>query len=171
MWDAASGQLLKSFKSDWSWDVAFSPDGAKLAAACGENDSLIKVWDIASGNELKSFDPEHGASAYAVAFSPDGNWLLTGGSYSGGQYFVKLWDYASGKLLRKFTHNYNIDDVMFTPDGENIITRQTDTALYSDRGIGRRWKLDTLPLRQPIITLAPNLAQNGNQNLRQWYLE
>ena len=168
LWDAASGQLLKSFKSDWSWDVAFSPDGAKLAAACGENDSLIKVWDIASGNELKSFDPEHGASAYAVAFSPDGNWLLTGGSYSGGQYFVKLWDYASGKLLRKFTHNYNIDDVMFTPDGENIITRQTDTALYSDRGIGRRWKLDTLPLRQPIITLAPNLAQNGNVTQFNW---
>jgi len=168
LWDVATGQLIRSFKSDWTWDVAFSPDGGKLAAACGENESLVKVWDVASGDELKSFNPEHTTSAFAVAFSPDGNWLLTGGN-GAGEYYVKLWDYASGKLLRKFTHSYKVKGVSFTSNGEQILTRQLETgSYYSAGGIGRLWSLDTIPLRQPIVELFPGASQSGTVEQFAW---
>ena len=163
LWEAATGQLLKTFKSDWTWDVAFSPDGSKLAAAGGEYDSLIKVWDIASGAELKSFNPDHGVSAFAVAFSPDGNWLLTGGD----DLNAKLWDYASGKLLRKFEHTYKVNGVKFTPDGKRILTWQSEAA-DSRGGAGRLWNLDVAPIRQPITTLSPGVTQSGNVTQFGW---
>ncbi len=167
LWEAATGQLLKTFKSDWTWDVAFSPDGSKLAAASGENDSLIKVWNIASGTELKSFDPDHDTSAFAVTFSPDGNWLLTGGDGFNG-YYAKLWDYASGKLLRKFEHTYKVNGVKFTPDGKRILTWQSETSNYYNNGIGWQWNLDVAPIRQPITNLSPGVTQSGNVTQFGW---
>jgi WD40 repeat protein len=169
LWNVATGQLIRSFKSDWTFDVAFSPDGSKLAAAGGEDESLVKVWEIISGDELRSFNPGHNDKAYAVAFSPDGSQLLTGGAGSGGVYQAKLWDYASGELLRKFTHNYIVNGVGFISDGTQILTRQLETSHYiSNGGIGRLWSLDTLPLRQPIVDLSPGVSQSGTVEQFTW---
>ena len=55
-------------------DVAFSPDGTRLATGSAARGA--RVWDAASGQQL--LEVRHDHQVTAVAFSPDGTRLATG---------------------------------------------------------------------------------------------
>jgi WD40 repeat protein len=65
--------------------LAFSPDGRVLATA--GVDRCIKLWDVATGQELKTLKDRVGW-VKSVAFSPDGACL----AFSGNDWTVGLWD-------------------------------------------------------------------------------
>jgi WD40 repeat protein len=72
--------------------VAFSPDGKTIAS--GSTDNTIKLWDVASGKQLKTLNG-HSSSVLSVAFSSDGKTIASGSDDN----TIKLWDVASGKQL------------------------------------------------------------------------
>jgi len=79
-------------------DFAFSPDGKLLAS--GQGDETVKLWDVASGEEVRTLTGQD--IAYSVAFSPDGKLLASG--FSGGtDNPVILWDVASGQEVHTLT--------------------------------------------------------------------
>src|SRR5712692_5744528 len=49
--------------------IAFSPDGRLIAS--GSGDKTVKLWDVATGNQLRSLEG-HAERVSSVAFSPDG---------------------------------------------------------------------------------------------------
>lgn len=59
--------------------VVYSPDGNRIAAA--GYDRTVRVWDVATGNEVRSFRFDTPAIS-ALAFSPDGKQLAAGGGAS-----------------------------------------------------------------------------------------
>jgi len=63
---------------------SLSPDGKRLASA--SDDSTIKLWDPATGQELLTLKG-HEEGVLSVAFSPDGK-RLASASYDG---TIKLW--------------------------------------------------------------------------------
>ena len=97
-------------------EVAFSPNGKLLAS--GSNDNTVKLWDVATGRELRTFTG-HSKGVGAVAFSPDGRLLASGSDDK----TVRLWDAATGRELRNLTgHSKSITSVAFSPDGKTLVS-------------------------------------------------
>ena len=97
VYELATGQLVKSFAghNDPVTNVAFSADSRQVFSS---GDSVIHVWDLATGKELpRRFEGHSGRMSGHGDFAGRPA-LLTGGD----DRTVKLWEAASGKMLHSF---------------------------------------------------------------------
>jgi WD40 repeat protein len=124
-------------------NIAFSPDGRRLATGGDEN--TVKIWDVPSGRELHTLRG-HKADVYAVAFSPDGGrWIASAGEDS----TVKVWDGGTGKLVRSFRgHEALVGSVAFSPDGRRLYSASRDHTV-------KAWDLTQLDPAPPASPAAP----------------
>jgi RNA polymerase sigma factor (sigma-70 family) len=100
--------------------VAFSPDGRLFAS--GDAGNVIRLWDAASGNEVRSL-AGHSDAILALAFSPDGRLLAS----TGRDKKVLLWDVRSGKERARLRGGDSIASaVAFSPDGRSVATAGLD---------------------------------------------
>jgi WD40 repeat protein len=112
--------------------LAFSPDGHTLAS--GAEDHTVKLWDVASGRELRTLSGSDQVTA--VAFSPDGR-VLAAGSGDDAKTFpragggkISLWDVATGRELPTLRgHSAAVTSVAFSPDGSILASGGRDGAV------------------------------------------
>ncbi len=121
IWDAATGELLKSFESVYNGAarVDWSPDGTRITAASSStasNAGMITVWDAATGELLQTF-AGHSAYSYGLSWSPDGS-RIASGDLDG---VVKVWDPETGSEVLGFRVPGIIINVHWRPDGQYII--------------------------------------------------
>ncbi len=136
LWDVKTGGLRQTFTSPDAKEVngvAFSPDGRQVAAALGV-DRIIRLWDTASGELLHTFKGS-ADGVLAVAFSPDGQTLASGGYDKS----ARLWNITTGGEIRRFEgHTDAVESVSFSPDGRTLITASDDrTARLWDTTTGQ----------------------------------
>src|SRR5262245_44331410 len=116
--------------------VAFLPGGKELLTV--GRDDFARLWDVATGKELRQFRlrDENAANPTApttpglprtmpvsaigmpsrIALSPDGKAL----AYSSSVPQVRLFDVASGKELRTIQTTRGGGSVLFAPDGKSL---------------------------------------------------
>jgi WD40 repeat protein/serine/threonine protein kinase len=105
-----------------SVNIAFSPDGKRLATGGEEN--TVKIWDVQTGNDLRTLEG-HNGDVYTVAFSPDdeGRWIASGSEDS----TVRIWDSRTGKLIHTFRgHTGLVSSLAFSPDGQKLYSGSRD---------------------------------------------
>ena len=126
--DLAKTVFAENFGGVWS--VAFSPDGAYLAA--GDSKGNILLRRVADGQPICSYTG-HSAWVVSLAFSPDGRTLASGSCDS----TAKLWDVNTGQCLHSLeSHKHEVWSVAFSPDGATIATGCDDNK-------ARLWNVDT----------------------------
>ena len=120
LWDVNTGAHLRSFKQHrLAHVVAFSPNGGILASGA----NAIDLWDVKTGEKVKTF-AGHINYATALAFSPDGNTLVSG-SITGN---VRLWNVAARGQIdylaeldgREVGHPSSIASISFSPEGKTF---------------------------------------------------
>jgi WD40 repeat protein len=123
LWDARTGDFVRilSAPGHYVYSVAFSPDGTKVLT--GSYDATAKLWDTATGAEIRTFTGHTWWPITSVAFSPDGTKVLTGSW----DQTAKLWDAATGAEIRIFEgHTDDVWSVAFSLDGTKVLTGSRD---------------------------------------------
>ncbi|MCO6490122.1 MAG: hypothetical protein J5I98_17045, partial [Phaeodactylibacter sp.] len=95
--------------------TSISPGGKLIAAASGN-----KVFLWSRDGTLQDTLP-HAGPVLALAFSPDGNYLVTGSKDNA----AHLWSIA-GQEVRQFTHSDWVNAVAFSPGGQYILAGGRD---------------------------------------------
>jgi WD40 repeat protein len=96
--------------------VSFSPDSRLLAS--GESGGLVKIWDVASGKNLRTLSGHAPDWVNSLSWSPDGKWLATSDSKA-----LRVWDSGSWTLVRSksYAQMMFISHVKYMPGGHSII--------------------------------------------------
>jgi RNA polymerase sigma factor (sigma-70 family) len=104
---SADSETFISVGSDF---VPAEGKGALVAAM--QSPATVRVWDAATGRELRHFAAP-GGGVQGAALSPDGKVFATVGCED-----VTLWDFATGGQLHRFPGRSTC--VAFSPDGKTL---------------------------------------------------
>jgi WD40 repeat protein len=102
--------------------AVFSPNEFKLAS--GSSDGVISIWDLTTNNEpLKT--RKHNGDILALAFSPDGKTLVTGGADGA----AVATEVKTGKELFRCLNSGQVNDIAFAPNGSWFVTVSNDRSI------------------------------------------
>lgn len=91
----------------------------------------------------------HSGPVLTVAFSPDGQYLATGGW----DHLAMVWNVSNGRLVHKLTgHSEPVGNVAFSPDGQLLVTASWD-------GTAKLWSIRS---GHPLHTLSGSLEPMTN---------
>src|SRR5262249_34064965 len=115
LWDLTTEQELWTLPQ--TGDVVFDRAGQRLAVPQLQ---YLEAVEAVTGRELLRVE-RHSWNCVAVAFSPDGQRLVT----ASGDHTVKVWDATTGQeALTLYGHQDEVYMASFTPDGQRIVSEQ-----------------------------------------------
>ena len=113
--------LQSKWHSDVLYDLAFSPDGTRLAIA---NQQLIHLTDVRTGRVLARLTEPEDSNVSAMAVSPEGKTVALGGPGR-----IRLWNTDTGKILNislnippKEELLHTISTMIFSRDGKKLVS-------------------------------------------------
>ena len=130
--------------------IAFSPNGALVAVA--DTNGSAYLWNLVSGEVLKTFHDPAGLQVIGVAFTLDGNALVT--TSQSGKYnhdsAVRVWNATTGTLIHSFYDpgSYGAGRLAISQDGQLLAVADDDAHAYV-------WRLNWLRVISPGGTNLP----------------
>lgn len=119
--------------------IAIAPDERRIAVESSRVQFAVEIWDTEQKETIATL-VGHTAQLHALAFSPDGQHLLSASADS----TARLWDVRDGTLIRTFRdHAQGVADAAFHPAGTRVVTGGGD-------GRAVIWDIAT---GQPVLSL------------------
>ena len=156
LWDVATGkpagpnQGILDQQNGIIFDVAFSPDGSRLAFGTASAEPIMRLldWQQASATAQLSAEWPIVGGVNGVTFDPTGDILVVGAGLP--QYALTLWDVKTQQRIGgpMIGHKYNPWRLAFSPDGELLASGGLDSAL-------RLWDVATGEPIGPSLTVNP----------------
>ncbi|QEU59949.1 Pwp2 [Kluyveromyces lactis] len=171
-WQSESYILKQQGHFDTLNGLCYSPDGSKIVTASHEG--KIKIWDVASGFCLATFD-EHAGGVSAVEFAKKGQ-VLFSASLDG---TVKAWDLIRYRNFRTFTATERIqfNSLAVDPSGEVVCAGSEDSFDIFVWSVQTGQLVDTLSGHEGPISCLSFSNENGvlasaswDKTIRVWSL-
>jgi uncharacterized delta-60 repeat protein len=125
VWDTTTGTEMFHMNSgdDDVFSVAYSSDGRYIVTGgCNQYHGgdlcdlgTVRILEVATGQEIAQMT--HEGVVYSVAFSPGGNYVV-----SGGQDSARVWETFTGKEITRLTDARGVRSVAFSRNGQYIVT-------------------------------------------------
>jgi WD40 repeat protein len=129
-----SQMTLRGHK-DVVWVVACSPDG-RLAAS-GDQEGKVKIWDVLTGREVRTFSDHTGAIVH-LAFGADSKRVFSVAWKTDQTWEPLIWDAETGAILARSEIVAREGWlVAFTPDGGRLLGKRNGTLAIWDPNTGR----------------------------------
>jgi WD40 repeat protein len=118
--------------------LAINPVERELAV--GYSDNSVRIFDLMSLT-LTRVIPAHTNSVFAITYSPDYRYLITGGRDA----HLKVWDVEKGYTLHQdiVAHLFTINRIAYSPDGRLIATGSMDKSI-------KLWDAETFRLLKVV---------------------
>jgi WD40 repeat protein len=131
--DLKTGSVLKTLRGherDRIEGLAFCDGGRRLASS--STDRTVRVWDVASGQEVRRMS--HGHAVTSLSVFPDGRRALT----ASWDWTIAEWDLETGRQLRRIAGVANRfgASVAVSPDGRRALFGADKTVLLWDLEAG-----------------------------------
>ncbi len=132
--------------------LAFTPDGKSIVSA--GDDKVVRIWDWRAGKAVRAFRGQTGPGAegkiFAMALSPNGRWLATGGWYNSiGD--IRIYDLVSGELKALLRgHSAVVLALAFSRDGRQLASGSSDgeAILWDARSLSDASTQEKRPVRR-----------------------
>src|SRR5258708_25770664 len=166
VWQTTNGQQLWSYTGDQAYVTAItlSPNGKQIAS-CGNkpivlfaSNSGVRIWDATSGKRVLTYTGHsQSIDLSALAWSPDGKYLASGGT----DQTVQIWDATTGEHLLTYSghanqpaipnlaSSYSITALAWSPDSTHIVSGAASGPIQV-------WKIST----------GSSLAKTGSEDHR-----
>jgi WD40 repeat protein len=145
VWDAAGKELLNVDEEGVGFGmVALSPDGTRVAA-CSSPGSwngtpkkmTVRVWEIASGQQLLATQPASAHALSAMTFSPDGTRLAAVLGSIGQPSQILVLDATTGKECARWHGRNGLGTgIAFSPDGRRVAATVGDYRNHGELIVG-----------------------------------
>ncbi len=124
--DPLSGRMreIALLSGDMVTSLALSRDGRQIAL--GLLSGQIRVFRTEDARELRRFQAHAGGTVSALAFSPDGKLLASGGAAGGSNDLIRVWDSRTGEARAAFGKpDAWVNALAFRPDGRVLASAHT----------------------------------------------
>ncbi len=135
--------------------IAINPVLGEMAV--GYSDNFVRIFRLADFT-LKYEWPGHSNSVFALAYTPDFKFLLSGSRDAR----LKAWNVEENYGLRQevVAHLYAINHIVFSPDGKHFVTCSMDKSV-------KVWNTDDLTLLK-VIDRARHAGHGTSVNKLLW---
>jgi mono/diheme cytochrome c family protein len=127
LWELDTGREIRRWRGPMKYVNALSVHRNYAIIAA---DRTLRLWDLESGKQVRVYEG-HTGPATAVAFSADGNRIISGSD----DRTVRIWDVESDKPVQTLTgHDAAIRSVAFAANGKWALSAGADATV-------RLWRL------------------------------